>query len=108
MPARIFVLPAPRTDCGRMICTPAAAAPKGQGVQQQVEDPCDRQHIKKMMRRFPETQFIVWTGAAQVRGATAEANAVHARRFFDWVKENWDEQGDNIYIWDFCMAMVIF
>ena len=24
-----------------------------------------------------------------------------AKEFFDWVKNDWDEEGDNIYLWDF-------
>jgi len=57
--------------------------------------------LKEKMRRFAKTRFIVWTGAAQVKGATSKAQAVRAKRFFNWVKESWDEPGDNIYIWDF-------
>ena len=57
--------------------------------------------LKAKMHAFPETQFIVWTGAALVAGATDEGSAQRAREFFDWVKESWDEPGDNIYVWDF-------
>jgi hypothetical protein len=57
--------------------------------------------LKGKMRQFPNTRFIVWTGAAQVAGATNESNARRAEQFFNWVKQSWDEPGDNIYIWDF-------
>ena len=57
--------------------------------------------LKKKMNEFPETLFIVWTGAAQVRGATTKENAQRAKKFFKWVKEEWDQPGDNVYIWDF-------
>jgi len=57
--------------------------------------------LKDKMREFPETRFIVWTGAALVEGATTEDKGEHARAFFEWVKTEWDEPGDNIYIWDF-------
>ncbi len=53
------------------------------------------------MHQFPETRFIVWTGAALVEAATNEESAGRADQFFDWVIEVWDEPGDNIYVWDF-------
>jgi len=57
--------------------------------------------LKAKMYEFPDTRFIVWTGAAQVAGATNESSARRAGQFFDWVKQSWDEPGDNIYLWDF-------
>jgi hypothetical protein len=57
--------------------------------------------IKTKMRSFPSKRFIVWTGAALIASATSEAQATRARAFFDWVKDTWDEKGDNIYVWDF-------
>jgi hypothetical protein len=57
--------------------------------------------LKEKLRQFPETRFIVWTGAALVKNATNEGDALRAREFFDWVVHEWDEPGDNIFIWDF-------
>ena len=57
--------------------------------------------LKQKMRQFPQTRFIVWTGAALVEGKTPEANARRARQFFEWVRDEWDEPGDNIFVWDF-------
>jgi hypothetical protein len=57
--------------------------------------------LKAKMREFPNTRFLVWTGAALVQNETDAAAATRARTFFDWVKQSWDEAGDNIYIWDF-------
>ena len=57
--------------------------------------------LKEKMHEFPETEFVVWTGAAQVAGATEPDYAWRAREFFTWVKSDWDEARDNIYIWDF-------
>ena len=57
--------------------------------------------LKDKMSEFPETRFIVWTGAALVEGATTEDKGTRARAFFEWVKTEWDEPGDNIYVWDF-------
>lgn len=57
--------------------------------------------LKEKINTFPDTKFIVWTGAALVRENTDEASAERARNFSKWVKEEWDIQGNNIYIWDF-------
>ena len=57
--------------------------------------------LKEKMRSFPETKFIVWTGAAPTIGFTSPMKARRARQFFDWVKSDWDEPGDNIFLWDF-------
>ena len=60
--------------------------------------------LRSKLLEFPRTRFIVWTGAALVKEATIEANAERAVAFFEWVKNEWDEEGDNIYIWDFFAA----
>ncbi len=71
--------------------------------------------LKAKMREFPAKRFIVWTGAARVkntslinriisvlmRKSSDEEKARRVRTFFDWVKNEWDEPGDNIYLWDF-------
>lgn len=57
--------------------------------------------LKRKMRAFPKTRFLVWTGAALVRNETDEAAARRAKAFCDWVRTTWDEKGDNIYVWDF-------
>ncbi|MFZ5940870.1 MAG: hypothetical protein ACOYXB_09865 [Bacteroidota bacterium] len=57
--------------------------------------------LKEKMHSFPETRFIVWTGAALVENQTNEENAGRAVEMADWVKNTWDEEGDNITIFDF-------
>lgn len=57
--------------------------------------------LKEKMREFPDTGFIVWTGAALVEEATTGEQARRAREFFEWVRDEWDEEGDNIYVFDF-------
>jgi len=57
--------------------------------------------LKAKMQEFFDTKFIVWTGAAQVQEATDPEMASRAKTFFNWVKNDWDETGDNIFIWDF-------
>ena len=57
--------------------------------------------LKEKMHSFPDTRFIVWTGAAPTLGFTSPMKAMRTREFFDWVKSEWDEPGDNIYLWDF-------
>ena len=57
--------------------------------------------LKTRMHQYPGTKFIVWTGAALIQGETTPENAERARQFFQWVRESWDEKGDNIFVWDF-------
>ncbi len=57
--------------------------------------------LKTKMRQFPNTRFLVWTGAALTVDTTNPDDAQRARTFFEWVKNTWDEPGDNIFIWDF-------
>ena len=57
--------------------------------------------LKDKIKQFPETKFILWTGAALVKNETNEKDAQRAKEFFDWVVKEWDETGDNIFIWDF-------
>ncbi len=57
--------------------------------------------LRDKLHTFPETRFILFTGAAQVQSAITEDEAIRAKEFFKWVTEQWDLPGDNIYIWDF-------
>jgi len=57
--------------------------------------------LRDKLHEFPDTKFIVWTGAALTKSAVSEESARRAREFFGWVKEEWDLPGDNIHIWDF-------
>lgn len=57
--------------------------------------------LKEKMRSFPNTKFIVWTGAVLTKERTTPEKAQRAKEFFQWVKQEWDEPGDNIYVWDF-------
>jgi hypothetical protein len=57
--------------------------------------------LKAKMLEFPNTKFLIWTGAALVKNATTEENAKRMREFVDWLKNEWEQEGDNIYLWDF-------
>ena len=57
--------------------------------------------LKTKMRSFPGNRFLVWTGAALTAANTDADQAARAREFFEWVKNTWDEPGDNIFVWDF-------
>ncbi|MCA9254962.1 MAG: hypothetical protein KDA33_04965, partial [Phycisphaerales bacterium] len=57
--------------------------------------------LRTKLRSFPKTKFIVWTGAALVESESDEAAAKRANAFFDWVRREWDQTGDNIFVWDF-------
>ena len=56
--------------------------------------------LKEKMKEFPQTKFIVWTIPALVEKATTEEEALKAQEFYNWVKDEWDEKGDNIFLWD--------
>lgn len=57
--------------------------------------------LKEKMLDFPDTKFIVWTIPALLKGKTTEENAKRAKEFSEWIKNDWDTPGDNIFIWDF-------
>jgi len=57
--------------------------------------------LRDKLHLFPETKFILFTGAAQVKAKTEEEQAIRAKEFFRWVIDEWDLPGDNIYLWDF-------
>jgi len=56
--------------------------------------------LKDKLHEFPDTKFIIWTGAALVESRLSEENAIRAKEFFGWVTDQWDVSDDNIYIWD--------
>lgn len=57
--------------------------------------------LKEKLLQFPTTKFLIWTGAANVQAKTTQEYAKRTREFFTWVKNDWDTEGDNIFIWDF-------
>ncbi len=56
--------------------------------------------LRDKLHEFPDTRFILFTGAAQVKSKISEDEAKIAREFFTWVTKEWDLPGDNIFIWD--------
>ncbi len=57
--------------------------------------------LKEKLHEFPDTEFIVWTGAALVENATTEQSAIRAAEMAEWVIDEWNTPGDNIEIFDF-------
>ncbi|MCE5273146.1 hypothetical protein LLH00_17855 [bacterium] len=57
--------------------------------------------LKDKLHQFKDTKFVVWTGAALVEKDSNPEQGKRSREFFDWVKKDWDEPGDNIFVWDF-------
>ena len=53
------------------------------------------------MHEFPNNKFIVWTPAVHVKNNITLEEAQRTYDFYKWVKNEWDEKGDNIFIWDF-------
>lgn len=57
--------------------------------------------LKKKLHEFQNNKFIVWTVPALTESATNEEEATRAGDFAKWVLSEWDEPGDNIFIFDF-------
>ncbi|MDC0584591.1 hypothetical protein OAO55_02550 [Bacteroidales bacterium] len=57
--------------------------------------------LKEKMLTYPKTKFIVWTPAALVESHTKEEDAMRANEFVNWMKNDWDQDGDNIFVFDF-------
>jgi len=56
--------------------------------------------LKKKLHSFPDTKFMLFTGAVHVESQISEDQALRAKEFNRWVIEEWDEPGDNIHLWD--------
>jgi hypothetical protein len=56
--------------------------------------------LKDKMQRFPLTKFILFTGPVQVKANLSEEEAIRAKEFYRWVRNEWDLSDDNIYLWD--------
>ena len=57
--------------------------------------------LKKKMHEFPNNKFIVWTPAVFIKNQITEDEASRTHEFYKWMINEWDEKGDNIFIWDF-------
>jgi hypothetical protein len=57
--------------------------------------------LKTKMKSFPNTKFIVWTPAVYTMEVMTEEEALRTQQFHDWIINDWDESGDNIFVWDF-------
>ena len=56
--------------------------------------------LRNKLLEYPETKFILFTGAVQVKTQLTEAEAKRANEFYCWVRDEWDLPGDNIFLWD--------
>ncbi len=57
--------------------------------------------LKNKMHEFPNNSFIIWTPAVHIKNLISEKEAKLTRQFYEWIIDEWDEKGDNIFIWDF-------
>ena len=57
--------------------------------------------LKQKMHEFPDNKFIVWTPAVMTKNQLHEDEARRTLEFYRWIIDEWDEKGDNIFIWDF-------
>lgn len=56
--------------------------------------------LRDKLNEFPDVQFIPFTRAARIKESISEDEAIRAKEFFNWIAEEWDLPGDNIYLWD--------
>ncbi len=52
------------------------------------------------MHEFPNNKFIVFTPAVNTKNQMTEDEAKRTAEFYKWMTGEWDEEGDNIFIWD--------
>lgn len=57
--------------------------------------------LKTKMNGFPDNKFIIWTPAVNVKNLISEDEARRTKQFHDWIINEWDVKGDNIFVWDF-------
>jgi hypothetical protein len=57
--------------------------------------------LKNKMHEFPSKKFIIWTPAVCTKNQLTEDEAKRTFQFYKWMTEEWNEKGDNIYLWDF-------
>ncbi|MCU4173893.1 hypothetical protein [Carboxylicivirga sp. N1Y90] len=56
--------------------------------------------LKEKMHQFPDTKFVLFTGAVQVKYYLSEEEALRAKQFHNWIINEWSEADDNIFLWD--------
>ena len=59
------------------------------------------QTLKTKMHEFPNTKFILWSPPVHVKSLISEDEAKRTRLFHDWMVNEWNNEKDNIFIWDF-------
>jgi hypothetical protein len=57
--------------------------------------------LKMELHKYPETRFLIWTPPALPVAMTSPEAAEAASGFSRWVVNDWNQPGDNIFIWDF-------
>jgi len=57
--------------------------------------------LKQKMHQFPKNKFIFWTPTVCTKNKMTEDEAARTQQFYKWMINDWDEKGDNIYVWDF-------
>jgi hypothetical protein len=57
--------------------------------------------LKEKLHEFPKNKFIIWTPAVCVKSQITEDEAKRTNLFYKWIIDEWNEKGDNIFVWDF-------
>ena len=60
--------------------------------------------LRSKFQEYPNTKFLLWTGPAMVESQTNKEQATAAKSFFDWVKNEWCTQTDNIFIFSILLT----
>ena len=87
----------PVSDIGPDGVTPSVSSPEKTLANYRLQ----YEALKARLHQFPSKRFIVWTGPALTDGNTNAEKARRAQRWVEWVKNTWDQPGDNIFLWDF-------
>ncbi len=57
--------------------------------------------LKEKIQDYRDTKFVLWTGPALLENQTTQEEALITQEFYDWVKNQWDDPQDNLFLWDF-------
>lgn len=57
--------------------------------------------LRDAFNAYPQTRFVVWTMPPRVAAETSSQAARLAAQVADWMRQDWDIPGDNVYLWDY-------
>ncbi len=57
--------------------------------------------LREAFHAYPQTRFVVWTIPPRVAAETTPDAARLAAQVTDWMRQDWDIAGDNVFLWDY-------